>query len=105
MKFIAISTIFALVLATAAAGKAIGTDPKNPQQPSNQQTNTAQKNPQQPSTSQKCTTLSKCPCAKGQTQFCGDEGVNPACLNGHLFVCDESAGKACDNGVDASCRK
>ncbi|KIM77479.1 hypothetical protein PILCRDRAFT_825257 [Piloderma croceum F 1598] len=90
MKFIAITTAFALVLATAAAGKAVGT---------------AQKNPQQQSTPQTCTTLSKCPCTAGQTQFCGNEAVNPACLNGHLFACDVSAGKACDKGVDISCSK
>ncbi|KIM79636.1 hypothetical protein PILCRDRAFT_823174 [Piloderma croceum F 1598] len=90
MKFIAVTTAIALVLATTVASKAV---------------DTAEKSHQEASTPQECTTLSKCPCAAGQTQFCGNEVVNPACLDGHLFVCDETAGRACDKGVDGSCKK
>ncbi|GBF63423.1 hypothetical protein TMEN_6048 [Trichophyton mentagrophytes] len=48
---------------------------------------------------------SKCVCNKIQGQFCGNEKINPACTNGHVFECNKSTGKACDYGVRTSCRK
>ncbi|KMQ44679.1 hypothetical protein A7D00_0838 [Trichophyton violaceum] len=48
---------------------------------------------------------SNCLCNGIQGQFCGNERVNPACTNGHVFECAKSTGKACDYGVRTSCRK
>ncbi|ESK82718.1 hypothetical protein Moror_5685, partial [Moniliophthora roreri MCA 2997] len=35
---------------------------------------------------------SNCICNAVQGQFCGNEAVNPACTNGHVFECDVDSG-------------
>ncbi|KIM85924.1 hypothetical protein PILCRDRAFT_329307 [Piloderma croceum F 1598] len=84
MKFFAVATAFMVVLATSAAGTAVGPASK----------------PQK-----SCTTPPECPCTLGHTKFCRNEAVNPKCLKGHIFECDEAKGKACDMGISDSCRK
>ena len=48
---------------------------------------------------------SNCACNKVQGQFCGNQGINPSCTNGHVFECNKSTGKTCDYGVRDSCVK
>ncbi|PLB34233.1 uncharacterized protein BDW47DRAFT_129233 [Aspergillus candidus] len=48
---------------------------------------------------------SNCACIGRQGQFCGDESINKACTNGHVFECNGNSGKSCDYGVRDSCRK
>ncbi|KAJ8076702.1 hypothetical protein PM082_001125 [Marasmius tenuissimus] len=48
---------------------------------------------------------SNCACNKIQGQFCGNEKVNKACTNGHVFECNKSTGKTCDYGVRTTCQK
>ncbi|EEB98662.1 hypothetical protein MPER_01791, partial [Moniliophthora perniciosa FA553] len=35
---------------------------------------------------------SQCVCNAIQGQFCGNEAINPACTNGHVFECNGSSG-------------
>ena len=44
----------------------------------------------------KACTLSECIRINGRGQFCGNEAVNPACTNGHVFECNKDTGKTCD---------
>ncbi|ORX62295.1 hypothetical protein DM01DRAFT_1315741 [Hesseltinella vesiculosa] len=46
---------------------------------------------------------SGCVCNGIQGQFCGDESINSACTNGHVFECQSGTGYACDYGVRDSC--
>ncbi|EEQ30585.1 conserved hypothetical protein [Microsporum canis CBS 113480] len=48
---------------------------------------------------------SNCLCNGIQGQFCGNERINRACTNGHVFECARGTGKACDYGVRNSCRQ
>ncbi|CAO3648621.1 unnamed protein product [Cunninghamella blakesleeana] len=48
---------------------------------------------------------SNCLCNGIQGQFCGNEKINKACTNGHVFECQKKTGKACDYGVRTSCKK
>ncbi|KAK7031169.1 hypothetical protein VNI00_013584 [Paramarasmius palmivorus] len=48
-------------------------------------------------------TPSNCICNAIQGQFCGNEAVNPACTNGHVFECNGNSGNACDYGIRDSC--
>ncbi|KAJ5259458.1 hypothetical protein N7478_012439 [Penicillium angulare] len=47
----------------------------------------------------------KCLCNGVQGQFCGDQLVNSACLDSHVYECQAGTGKACDYGVRDSCKK
>ncbi|EEQ28873.1 conserved hypothetical protein [Microsporum canis CBS 113480] len=49
--------------------------------------------------------LSNCLCNGIQGQFCGNQKVNAACTNGHVFECAKGTGKACGYGVRDSYRK
>ncbi|KIK57882.1 hypothetical protein GYMLUDRAFT_171960, partial [Collybiopsis luxurians FD-317 M1] len=46
---------------------------------------------------------SDCACIGGQGQFCGNDAINPACTNGHVFECNAQTGKTCNYGVRDSC--
>ncbi|KAK2873781.1 hypothetical protein FQN49_002085 [Arthroderma sp. PD_2] len=53
----------------------------------------------------KACTPSSCVCNGIQGQFCGDENINSACKNGHVYECAQDAGNACDYGLRDSCRQ
>ncbi|KAJ8073858.1 hypothetical protein PM082_012136 [Marasmius tenuissimus] len=48
---------------------------------------------------------SSCVCNNVQGQFCGNERINKACTNGHVFECNKSTGKTCSYGPRTSCQK
>lgn len=50
-----------------------------------------------------CTPRPGCWCNKVQGQFCGNPSVNPDCLAGHVYECNENTGRTCDYGVRESC--
>ncbi|KAF9260053.1 hypothetical protein L218DRAFT_625107 [Marasmius fiardii PR-910] len=45
-----------------------------------------------------------CVCNGIQGQFCGNENINSACTNGHVFECNGDDSHACDYGVRTSCQ-
>ncbi|KAL0067699.1 hypothetical protein AAF712_005139 [Marasmius tenuissimus] len=46
-----------------------------------------------------------CVCNGIRGQFCGNQAVNPACTNGHVFECSNTDSHACDYGIRDSCQK
>ncbi|KAG7096361.1 hypothetical protein E1B28_003805 [Marasmius oreades] len=46
-----------------------------------------------------------CVCNGIQGQFCGNESVNPACRNDHVYECARGSGRACDYGYRNSCAR
>ncbi|KAI8071020.1 hypothetical protein BC940DRAFT_234973, partial [Gongronella butleri] len=44
-------------------------------------------------------------CNGVQGQFCGNQKINAACKNDHVYECARKTGKACDYGYRASCAK
>ncbi|KIY66068.1 hypothetical protein CYLTODRAFT_44218 [Cylindrobasidium torrendii FP15055 ss-10] len=49
-------------------------------------------------------TRSTCACNGIRGQFCGNQRVNPACIDSHVYECNP-AGYSCDYGVRDSCAR
>src|ERR1700756_5289352 len=45
---------------------------------------------------------SRCYCNRGFCPFCGNEGINPYCINSHVYQCFED-GSTCEYGSRQSC--
>ncbi|KAF8963723.1 hypothetical protein BDZ97DRAFT_1818904 [Flammula alnicola] len=50
-----------------------------------------------------CNPSPGCVCNKVQGQFCGNQAINQACTNGHVFECNAQTGQTCDYGIRTSC--
>ncbi|KAI3611955.1 hypothetical protein WG66_016095 [Moniliophthora roreri] len=48
---------------------------------------------------------SNCFCNKVSGTFCGDESINEACTNGHVFQCNGDDGTTCSYGFRVTCAK
>ncbi|KAF8628658.1 hypothetical protein AX15_003789 [Amanita polypyramis BW_CC] len=48
---------------------------------------------------------SRCLCNRIQGQFCGNERINPYCLNSHVYECNAQTGHTCDYGYRNSCAR
>ncbi|KAF8705664.1 hypothetical protein AX14_013830 [Amanita brunnescens Koide BX004] len=107
MKFTAFGSVLALALIGLAAAAPPGAADANPAthdtHPSTPGTTSTQPKTDPAQGSQDCVPSQ---CKAGNKNpgdvFCGNQAIDPSCLNGHLYKAD-SNGLACDLGLDNSC--